>query len=106
MKPARELPYALSQYAGKGYCQIFTKLCGLETVCLKCFDVFSPQILSIQRRGFIKLPEKAKGQPYTGMVKHQETSSYVSNVVSANLLACEVGGAGEVYNIASGESKP
>ena len=40
MKPAPESPYAISKYAGERYCQIFTKLYGLETVCLRYFNVF------------------------------------------------------------------
>jgi UDP-glucose 4-epimerase len=35
-------PYALSKYTGERYCQIFTKIYGLETVCLRYFNVFGP----------------------------------------------------------------
>ena len=109
MKPDLESPYALSQYAGKRYCRIFTKLCGFGTVCLKYFNVFGPvmpQVISIQRWGFIKLVREGKRANIYGDVEASRDFIYVSNVVSANLLVCEAGGAGERYNIVSGESEP
>ena len=35
-------PYALTKYAGEKYCQLYYRLYGLETVCLRYFNVFGP----------------------------------------------------------------
>src|SRR5436190_43411 len=36
-------PYAISKYAGEQYAQTFYKMLGLETVCLRYFNVFGPR---------------------------------------------------------------
>jgi UDP-glucose 4-epimerase len=35
-------PYAISKYTGERYCQIYYDLYGLETICLRYFNVFGP----------------------------------------------------------------
>ena len=45
-------PYSLSKYTGERYCQIYFHLYGLETVCLRYFNVFGPNqdlFLTVQR---------------------------------------------------------
>lgn len=36
-------PYALTKYAGERYAQIFYKIYGLNTICLRYFNVFGPK---------------------------------------------------------------
>ena len=36
-------PYALSKLAGEYYCRIFSEHFGVETVCLRYFNVFGPK---------------------------------------------------------------
>ena len=43
MFPKPLSPYAVSKLAGEKYCQVFTKLYGLETVILRYFNVFGPR---------------------------------------------------------------
>ena len=41
--PSPVSPYAVSKLAGEYYCQVFTKVFGLETVILRYFNVFGPR---------------------------------------------------------------
>ena len=110
MKPAPESPYAISKYAGERYCQVFTKLYGLETVCLRYFNVFGPQqnpnsqysaVIPI----FIQLIKEGKSPIIYGDGEASRDFTYVTNVVNANLLACTAKDAvGEVFNVACGGS--
>lgn len=103
-------PYALHKLAGEGYCRLFTSLYGLETVGLRYFNVFGPrQDPNSQYAAVIPkfLTRMLKGTPPTifGDGLQSRDFTYVSNNVDANLLACRTPGiAGEVFNIACGES--
>jgi len=109
MKPAPESPYALSKYAGERYCQIFAKIYGLETVCLRYFNVFGPRQdpdsqYSAVIPKFIKLIKEGKRPIIYGDGEATRDFTYVDNVIRANLLACESqNSVGEVFNIACGE---
>jgi UDP-glucose 4-epimerase len=103
-------PYALSKYTGERYCQIFTKIYGLETVCLRYFNVFGPnqdptsQYSAVIPK-FIRLMSEGKRPTIFGDGTQSRDFTPVSNVVYANLLACTAEGvSGEVFNIACGES--
>ena len=110
MKPAPESPYAISKYAGERYCQIFTKLYGLETVCLRYFNVFGPRQdpnsqYSAVIPKFIQLIKEGKSPIIYGDGGASRDFTYVANVVNANLLACTAKDAvGEVFNVACGGS--
>lgn len=102
-------PYAVSKLTGEHFCGVFSRLYGLETVCLRFFNVFGPrQPLSSRYaslvprftvqalRGELPLPVYGDGQQSRDFV-------YVANVVEANLLAAQatVEG-GTVVNIGTG----
>ncbi len=110
MKPSPESPYAISKYAGERYCQIFTKLYGLETVCLRYFNVFGPRQdpnsqYSAVIPKFIQMIKEGKSPIIYGDGEASRDFTYVTNVVNTNLLACTANGAvGEVFNVACGGS--
>jgi UDP-glucose 4-epimerase len=105
-------PYALQKYAAEKYAQQFHTLYEFETVSLRYFNVFGP------RQSF--------DSPYSGVIAKFCTSllrgeapvifgdgqqsrdfTFVSNAVTANLLAAEAPAArvaGKVFNVAAGES--
>jgi len=102
-------PYALTKYAGERYCQLYFKLYGLETVCLRYFNVFGPnqdptsQYSAVIPK-FIKLMKENKSPVIYGDGLQSRDFTYVENNVQANLLACEADNvAGEVFNIACGK---
>jgi UDP-glucose 4-epimerase len=102
-------PYAISKYAGERYCQVYYKIYGLETVCLRYFNVFglnqdpTSQYSSVIPK-FIHLMKKGEPPVIFGDGKQTRDFTYVENNVEANLLACYADdAAGEVFNIACGE---
>jgi nucleoside-diphosphate-sugar epimerase len=111
MQPQPVSPYAVQKLAGELYMQSYWRVYGLETVCLRYFNIFGPR--------------QAADSPYSGVMarfilqmirgeqpvifgdgKQGRDFTYVENVVSANLLAAEGSAtliAGRVFNIACGE---
>jgi UDP-glucose 4-epimerase len=104
-------PYAVSKLAGENYCRAFYQVYGLETVCLRYFNVFGPrQDPNSQYAAVIPKFVTAMldgGQPVIyGDGTQSRDFTYVDNVVAANLLACRAPAgeaAGEVFNVACGE---
>ena len=99
-------PYALSKYTAERYCQIFTKIYNLESVCLRYFNVFGPnqdpysQYSAVIPK-FIKLISENKQPTIYGDGTQSRDFTYVQNIVEANLLACaSPNAAGQVINIA------
>ena len=101
-------PYALQKLVAEQYCQMFTRLYGLETVTIRYFNVFGPrQDPSSPYSGVISLFISAlcEGRQPTiyGDGGHTRDFTYVANVVDGVLRACEATGAsGEVINVATG----
>ena len=101
-------PYALQKLVGEQYCQMFTRLYGLETVTIRYFNVFGPrQDPSSPYSGVISLFISAlcDGRQPTiyGDGEHTRDFTYVANVVDGVLRACTAAGAsGEVINVATG----
>ena len=109
MTPAPISPYAVAKLAGENYCQVFTRTYGLETVCLRYFNVFGPkQDPRSEYSAVIPLFVTAflDGGRITvyGDGEQSRDFTHVDNVVQANLLAAEAAdAAGEVLNVACGE---
>lgn len=111
MTPQPIAPYPVQKLAGELYMQSYWRVYGLETVCLRYFNIFGPR--------------QAPDSPYSGVIArfvlqmmHGEQPvifgdgeqgrdfTYVDNAVEANLLAMHAETAkvaGRVFNIASGE---
>jgi len=108
MIPAPKSPYAVSKLAGEYYCRTFTEVYGLETVCLRYFNVFGPrQDPASQYAAVIPkfITAMLRGEPPTvyGDGHQSRDFTHVSNVVQANLLAATAPDvAGQVFNIACG----
>jgi nucleoside-diphosphate-sugar epimerase len=108
MAPAPLSPYALQKLVAEQYCQMFTRLYGLETVTTRYFNVFGPrQDPSSPYSGVISLFISAlvDGRQPTiyGDGEHTRDFTYVANVVDGVLRACTADGAsGEVINVATG----
>ena len=110
MAPNPISPYAVAKLASEYYMVSFYRCYGLETVCLRYFNIFGPR--------------PAPSSPYSGVLAKfsrqmlrgeqptifgdGETSrdfTYIDNAVSANLLACSAPAAecaGRVFNCATG----
>src|SRR6185312_6291105 len=108
MPPSPRSPYALQKLVGEQYCKLFTELYGLPTVCTRYFNVFGPR--------------QDPGSPYSGVISlftsallagrrpviygdgsQTRDFTYVANVVSGVLLACDAPNvSGEMMNLATG----
>lgn len=101
-------PYAVTKYAAERYCQIYSQIYGLETVCLRYFNVFGPnQDPTSQYSAVIPKFIKAINEDIRPVIFGDGSQSrdftFVTNNVEANLLACTAPNvAGEVFNIACG----
>jgi nucleoside-diphosphate-sugar epimerase len=108
MKPQPLSPYALQKITGEQYCQLFTRLYGLETVTTRFFNVFGPRqdpgspysgVISL----FIKCFLEGGTPTIHGDGKQTRDFTYVADVVTGVLTASEAKGvAGEVINVANG----
>jgi nucleoside-diphosphate-sugar epimerase len=100
-------PYALQKLVAEQYCQMFTRLYGLETVTIRYFNVFGPrQDPSSPYSGVISLFISAlcegRQPKIYGDGEHTRDFTYVANVVDGVLRACTAPGAsGEVINVAT-----
>ncbi len=93
-------PYAVSKLSGEKYCNVFSRIYGLETLSLRYFNVFGPmQDPSSQYSAVIPkfiLAILNDEQPIIyGDGEQSRDFTYISNVVEANILAatsdCESG---------------
>lgn len=111
MVPMPIAPYPVQKLAGEYYMKSYWQIYGIETVCLRYFNIFGPR--------------QAPDNPYSGalakfalqMLRGERPTifgdgeqgrdfTFIENAVSANLLAMEAPSekiAGRVFNIACGE---
>lgn len=103
-------PYAAAKLAGEFYCQAFYRTYGLETVCLRYFNVFGPRQYPASPYSAvipIFIDRLLKGQPPViyGDGLQSRDFTYVENVVAANLQAATVAGVGGMtLNVGTGRS--
>jgi nucleoside-diphosphate-sugar epimerase len=109
MPPAPINPYACQKLMGEIYAQNFARIFGLETVCLRYFNVYGPrQVTEGAYRLVIGifLDQRRRGEPLTIHGDGQQTRDFtwVGDVVRANILAAESHrvGKGEPINIGAG----
>ena len=99
-------PYAVSKLTGEYYCTVFSQLYGINTVSLRYFNVFGPrQDPGSEYSGVISkfIAQVKQNKPITIFGDGEQTRDfvYVSDVVSANILAMESDVQG-VFNVGSG----
>jgi nucleoside-diphosphate-sugar epimerase len=110
MTPNPISPYAVAKLASELYMVSFYRCYGLETVCLRYFNIFGPrQDPSSAYSGVLAKfsMQMLRGEPPTifGDGKTSRDFTYIDNAVSANLLACSAPAAecaGRVFNCATG----
>jgi len=110
MSPNPISPYAVAKLASEYYMTSFYRCYGLETVCLRYFNIFGPrQDPSSPYSGVLAkfITQMLAGEQPTifGDGKQSRDFTYIDNVVSANLLAAKASAAkaaGQVFNVATG----
>jgi UDP-glucose 4-epimerase len=112
MRPAPTSPYAVGKLTGEHYCQVFASAYGLETVCLRYFNVFGPrqdpasEYAAVIPR-FITGALAGRGLTVYGDGTQSRDFCFIDNVAEANLLAGSAGAgdvSGHVLNVACGVS--
>lgn len=101
-------PYAAAKIASEQYCKSFTKSMGLETACLRYFNVFGPRqdpaseysaVIPI----FVSKMLAGERPTIYGDGEQSRDFVFVRDVVQANLLAAEKPGAiGGTFNVGTG----
>ena len=110
MLPDPLSPYAVAKLVGEYYCQVFTRVYGLETVSLRYFNVFGPRqdpvrsIPALFRVSSVLYCTDETPVIY-GDGEQSRDFTYIDNVVSANLKAATTSkGIGKVINVANGRA--
>jgi UDP-glucose 4-epimerase len=108
--PAPISPYGAAKLCGEFYCRSFAAVYGLETVCLRYFNVFGPRQDPDSQYSAV-IPKfitsmLAGHRPSVYGDGHQSRDfTYVGNVVDCNLLAAEAPGvSGQVFNVGTGRN--
>ncbi|AXA35268.1 MAG: SDR family oxidoreductase [Candidatus Hydrogenedentota bacterium] len=108
--PMPKSPYAVSKLAGEYYMQAFATCYGLETVCLRYFNVFGPRQdptseYSAVIPKFITRILRGEQPVIYGDGTQTRDFTYVENNVRANLAAAFAPNvSGRVFNVACGTS--
>src|SRR5258708_3014793 len=108
MTPNPLSPYAVAKLTGEQYCQVFYEVYGLETVALRCFNVFGPRQdptspYSAVIPLFMTAMINDKPPTIFGDGLQSRDFTYIDNVVHGNLLACAAPRdrvAGQMMNLA------
>ena len=109
--PSRPIsPYAVAKLAGENYCQAFSATFGLETVCLRYFNVFGPfqdptgGYAAVIPKFISAVLERTRPQ-IDGDGLQTRDFTFIDNVVLANRLAAsaDARSSGQVINIAAGQ---
>jgi len=110
MPPNPISPYAVAKLASELYMVSFYRCYGLETVCLRYFNIFGPrQEPSSPYSGVLAkfITQMLRGDRPTifGDGEQSRDFTFIDNAVAANVLACEAPAqkaAGQVFNVATG----
>jgi UDP-glucose 4-epimerase len=108
--PAPLSPYGAAKLGGEYYCQAAFHAYGLETVCLRYFNVFGPRqdpnsAYSAVIPLFITAMLRGERPTIYGDGRQSRDFTYVGNVVAGNLLAAAApSAAGRSFNVANGRA--
>lgn len=108
LRPDPVSPYAVSKLAAESYCASFTRVYGIETVCLRYFNVYGPRQSPTSQYAAVVprfVAAVRDGRPVTihGDGEQTRDFTYVSDVVDGALRAAAYEGElPTVLNIAAG----
>lgn len=109
MTPTPISPYGLHKLIGEQYCALFTRTYGLQTLCLRYFNVYGPRqdpqseyAAAIPK--FITTLLAGRAPTVFGDGLQTRDFTYVANIVDANLAAASAASeaVGQTFNIAGG----
>jgi UDP-glucose 4-epimerase len=108
-RPMPLSPYAVSKLAADNYVMVFNEVYGLETVCLRYFNVYGPRQANNPYSGAITIFVNDllgnRRPKIFGDGEQTRDFVFVDDVASANLLALtQKSAVGEIFNIATGKA--
>lgn len=107
------IPYAIQKRVGEQYCRMASVFYGLETVCLRYFNVYGPRQTTAKDGPYatvigIFLEQRQNGKPMTVVPdgKQRRDFTHVLDIARGNLLAMESSsvGKGEIINLGTGKN--
>ena len=105
-------PYALHKLIGEQYCKLFSELYGLETVCLRYFNVYGERqpiegAYTLVMGAFAKQLLDGKPMTINGDGEQRRDFTYVGDVVDANIKAMDypLELNGDIFNIGNGDNR-
>lgn len=100
-------PYGATKLAGEHLCFLYWRRSGVPTVALRYFTVYGPrQRPDMAFHIFIRALLAGQALEIYGDGRHSRDFTYVSDIVTTNLLAAEKGRPGQVYNVGGGAEVP
>jgi UDP-glucose 4-epimerase len=115
MLPQPVAPYPTQKLAGELYMQSYARVYGMETVCLRYFNIFGPRqapdspysgVIAKWTLAMLQPEEESLRPVIQGDGEQSRDFTYIANAVHANLLALEAPAAqiaGRVFNVACGQ---
>lgn len=104
-------PYSLSKKHSEESCKLYSNLYGLDTVCLRYFNVYGPRNPSKGQYApviAIFQNQKRNNKPLTIVGDGNQTRDFihVSDIAKANYMAAlsDIKFAGEIFNVGTGKS--
>ena len=104
-------PYALQKLMGEQYCKLFSELYGLETTCLRYFNVYGERQLLEGAYCLVMgkfSQQKLNGKPMTirGDGEQRRDFTYVGDVVDANIRCMNypLEFNGDIFNVGNGDN--
>jgi UDP-glucose 4-epimerase len=106
MTPNPQSPYAVAKLTGEYYCRVFNKIYGLDTVCLRYFNVYGPRqdpdspyaaVIPL----FFRHALEGKPPVIFGDGEQSRDFTFVKDVAEANVQAAESNATG-VFNLGNG----
>ena len=105
-------PYGLQKLIGEQYCQLYSRIHDLETVCLRYFNVYGENFPTsgaycLVMGNFSQQLKKGEDLKIYGDGEQRRDFTYVQDVVQANMLASTSPkvGKGEGLNIGNGDNR-
>ncbi len=107
------IPYAIQKRVGEQYCQMVSMFYGLETVCLRYFNVYGPRQTTAKDGPYatvigIFLEQRQNGQKMTIVPdgKQRRDFTHVLDIARGNILAMNSDkvGKGEIINLGTGKN--
>jgi len=99
-------PYGVSKLAGESYMQAYHSVYGINTTCLRYFNVFGPRQRDSPYSGVIAiwLGKLLRDEELLifGDGEQSRDFTYIKDVLQANLLAAEHNAPGEILNVGAG----